>query len=324
MKQMLIDEKKYKEIMQTTVEPYNQARMKKLWFEREKDCRIHCGYYQSDSPQGIVLISHGFTETIEKYQENIYYFLKNNYSVFMPEHCGHGFSYRFVQDPSLVHVEGTGRYVKDLLYIARKIKKEHPDLPLYLFSHSMGGGIAAVAAGKAPGLFEKVILSSPMIQPFTGGIPWKAAVSAAAVMCAAGKGNTYILGGKPYEDIRDFANSCSTSEARYDYYQDKRKDQVQLQTCCASYGWLRWADILYQYLMKEAWKHIEGPLLFIQAELDTVVSNEEQQRFIEYLKGNTLCRLEFVQIEGAKHEIFNGSNDVLETYWETVFGFLNK
>lgn len=71
------------------------------------------------------LISHGFTETSEKYKELIYYFLRGGYHVYIPEHCGHGHSYRLVEDPSLVHVDCYKRYVADLLFVARTAKKEH-------------------------------------------------------------------------------------------------------------------------------------------------------------------------------------------------------
>ena len=44
-------------------------------------------------------------------------------------------------------------------------------MKIYLYGHSMGGGIAAAVAARAPEMFEKVILSSPMIRPLTGGVP---------------------------------------------------------------------------------------------------------------------------------------------------------
>ena len=40
----------------------------------------------------------------------IYYFLKAGYYVYMPEHMGHGQSYRLTSDPSLVHIDTWKRY----------------------------------------------------------------------------------------------------------------------------------------------------------------------------------------------------------------------
>ena len=81
--------------------------------------------------------------------------------MYIPEHCGHGRSYRLVEEPSLVHVDSYKRYVADLLFVARTAKKEHKNLKLYLFGHSMGGGIAAAAVAAKPKLFERLVLSSP-------------------------------------------------------------------------------------------------------------------------------------------------------------------
>lgn len=61
--------------------------------------------YLSDAPKGVVVISHGFTESAAKYDEVAYYFLKEGYHVYIPEHCGHGRSYRLTADPFLVHID---------------------------------------------------------------------------------------------------------------------------------------------------------------------------------------------------------------------------
>lgn len=50
-----------------------------------------------------------------------------------------------MDDPSLVYVDSYHRYVEDLLFVARKQKAEACGLPLVLYSHSMGGGIAAAS-----------------------------------------------------------------------------------------------------------------------------------------------------------------------------------
>ena len=57
--------------------------------------------------------------TGKKYKEIVYYFIKEHFHVYLPEHCGHGKSYRLVEDPSLVYVDSYHRYVEDLLFVAR-------------------------------------------------------------------------------------------------------------------------------------------------------------------------------------------------------------
>jgi lysophospholipase len=142
MRTRVLQEKNYAERMQNGVEPYLAAHAEEFYWERESGHPIHVLRYRAFRPRGVVVISHGFTENAEKYKEIVYYFIKEHFHVYLPEHCGHGKSYRLVEDPSLVYVDSYHRYVEDLLFVARKAKAEACGLPLVLYSHSMGGGIA--------------------------------------------------------------------------------------------------------------------------------------------------------------------------------------
>ena len=164
--------------------------------------------------------------------------------MYIPEHCGHGRSYRLVEDPSLVHVDSYKRYVADLLFVARTAKKEHKNLKLYLFGHSMGGGIAAAAVAAKPKLFERLVLSSPMIRPLSGKVPWHDARTIATAFCKAGQAKRYVAGQKPYSGPRRFENSSSTSRVRYEYYRAKKEKEPLFQMNAASYGWLHAAACL--------------------------------------------------------------------------------
>ena len=75
--------------------------------------KIHVQRYPARKPKGVIIISHGFTEAAPKYDEMIYYFLKAGYHVYMPEHMGHGQSYRLTADSSLVHIDTWKRYVRE-------------------------------------------------------------------------------------------------------------------------------------------------------------------------------------------------------------------
>ena len=87
----IIHEKEYTEKMRTTVLPYLSARCRDTWIPciqgKEKEKRIHVKRYLADQPQGVVVISHGFSESARKYQEIIYYVLREGYHVYIPEHC---------------------------------------------------------------------------------------------------------------------------------------------------------------------------------------------------------------------------------------------
>lgn len=155
MERLILSEQGYREQMENVVEPYLDIRKSVLWPEREEGKKIYCERYLADSPKGVVMISHGFTETAEKYKEVIYYFVKKQYHVYLPEYCGHGRSYRLIPESSLVHVDDYQRYVDDFLYVAKMATKENLGLPVFLYGHSMGGGLAAAEAAQEPGTFQE-------------------------------------------------------------------------------------------------------------------------------------------------------------------------
>ena len=106
-----------------SAEPYLAKRRKDLFFpvqqketgkerlfpvqqnETEKAPKLHVVRYTADQPKGVLVISHGFTESAPKYEELAFYFLQAGYHVYLPEHMGHGNSYRMTEDLSLVYVD---------------------------------------------------------------------------------------------------------------------------------------------------------------------------------------------------------------------------
>ncbi len=320
---MIIPEAAYRSTMQEQVEPYLQARRSSTLLYR--DGELYCDSYRADDPCGAVLISHGFMETADKYYELIYYFLRAGYHVCVPEHCGHGRSYRMVpgEDLSLVHVDTYERYVEDLHTVADYAAALWPELPLYLFAHSMGGGIGAALAAEYPDLFAGVILNAPMIRPDTNGVPWGIAKALCRFFCAIGKERDYVMGHHPYTGHEKFENSAAACRERFDYYQEKREANPLFQMSAVSYQWLRQAVRLHEYLIGPAIDRIRAPVLLLQAEEETFVSNAQEEVFIQRLVARhgsgsaTLCR-----IPASHHEIFLSESAVLEGYWQEILSFL--
>lgn len=312
--------------MEDTVRPALEARGETLWLEREPGRKIYCLHYRSDCSRGVVVISHGFTESAEKFQEPAYYFVSMGYDVFVPDHCGHGHSYRLTEDLSLVHVDSYMRYVSDLLFVAELAQASQPELPLYLYGHSMGGGIAAAAAAAEPRRFQKIILTSPMIRPATAGIPWPVARAVTDLCCLFGKTEDYVMGQHAYTQLEQFEHSASLSEERFNWHRDIRHPEPLYHTNGASYGWLREAIRLSGWLQKEAWRRIEAPVLLFQAERETFVINREQERFVEKLNsGGAVCpAARLVRVPNSKHEIYNSRTEAQEPYWREIFAFLEE
>ncbi|MCC8137203.1 MAG: alpha/beta hydrolase [Clostridiales bacterium] len=320
-------EENYNRFIEEHVLPYILPRREERYLNREPERPIYCAFYTADGPdthapeavRGIILISHGFTETADKYFEVIYYFLKAGYHVCIPEHCGHGRSYRLVgEDLSLVYTDSWQRYVDDLSFIAKSAKSrwsQEPQLPLFLFAHSMGGGIGAALAAQEPQLFRRILLSSPMIRPCTGSVPWPAAKLIVNVMCRLGREKSYVIGQHGYNGKETFEECFATSRSRWAWYKAKTDAEPLYQTYAASYGWLREAIRLNRFLIKDAWKQITAPVLLIQAADENVVSKKQQELFVRKLDAR------LVRIPGAKHEIFRSDDKTVERYIQGCLKF---
>ena len=358
---ILIHEDHFTADMKTQAEPYLAARRKELTLFREEGHPIHCVRYSpnglfgaaqapcaessaqgsAEGPardslrggsasapsactavRGVIVMSHGFTETTEKYRELICYFLRCGFAVSIHDHCGHGRSYRLSEDASRVHIDTWERYRDDLLCAAHAARDEYPSLPLYLFGHSMGGGIAAAAAAAEPSLFAKVILSSPMIRPTSGGVPWFATRFICAFFCAIGREQSYAPGQGPYRPGERFEDSAASSEPRFQYYKELRDADPALRMGGATYGWMNASVKLSTFLLKEGWQAISCPVLLLQADHDDFVMNAQQGEFMEKLRGvSASSRL--VHLSGTKHELFNSRDDILAEYLALLLDFLN-
>lgn len=319
----IIREKEYDTVMKEMVEPYLKKHGKSGYISSYDGIgKIHVMRYLTENPKGVIVICHGYTESASKYDELVYYFLQAGYHVYLPEHCGHGLSYRLTKDPSLVHIDNWKRYVRDFLYVCEYIRKKHPDLPLNLFAHSMGGAIGGIAAAWKPEWFCRVILNSPMIRPRTANIPWVISASVSGVQCLLGKGEAYVPGQHPYDASETFETSASTSRPRFERFNNLRKSHKYMQICAASYGWLFASVEMSWYLKGIAWKMYRVPMLLIQAEQDDYVWGNEICRFARRIQRYEGASCEFLYLPGTKHETYSCDDKIMQYYVNKVLTFL--
>ena len=72
------------------VEPYLKQCQKYAYFHSYDGAAIFYQQYLAAGADTCIVISHGFSEFAEKYNEVIYYFLQHGCSVYILEHRGHG------------------------------------------------------------------------------------------------------------------------------------------------------------------------------------------------------------------------------------------
>ena len=312
-----ITEDDFSRQMADVVEPYLTARRETGLDERVQGQPVYFEHYRCDAPKGVIVISHGFTESITKFTEGIYYMLQAGFEVWGLDHRGHGRSYRANSNLLVVHAERFEDYVEDLRHLVEaRVKPAAKGLPLYLFCHSMGGCVGAWMIEEYPALFQKAVLSSPMLGLSFGKIPLPLAY---AFACLKGRGEK---GKEPLSPVTEYpketyADSASNSEPRFDWYIAKKLADRRLQTCAASAAWGREAIRACRVVSDpRRIARIQVPVLLFQAGRDTFVVDAAQDAFAAKAPS---CEL--VKLPELRHELYFSKDADLQAYWEKVFTF---
>lgn len=111
-------------------------------------------------PMGIVQISHGLTDHIDRYDRFARFLCENGYVVCGNDHLGHGKEAAKNGKLGDFGARDTDiRMVDDMNVLANIMKKKYPDFPYYLLGHSMGSFLARLYAAQFGDGLSGLILS---------------------------------------------------------------------------------------------------------------------------------------------------------------------
>ena len=271
---------------------------------------IHYAIFSHKSHTQCIVISQGRSETYLKYKEMAYDLYANGYNVAMIDHRGQGLSHRELNDPHKGYVSDFNKYVKDMAYWIDEVVKPKCSDELFLLGHSMGSNIGILYMQQYPDTFSAAAFSAPMIAVNSGSIPeWVGR----PLVSASHFGDTlindessYFFGHGPYENKVFEGNSLMSSKVRFNIFADLYNNTPSIQLGGVTLGWLNAAikaeELIFQNITK-----LKTPILVLQAENDTVVSNERQDKFCAELNqlNKPLCPAgKPLVIKSALHELF--------------------
>ena len=313
----------YARTMEETAVPFLAQRCREGWSRTHAgDGQLYYRQYTSDGDRGTIVLLHGFSEGIDKFRETVYYFLQSGFHVWLLQQRGHGRSVRSTDDISVVNIADFRELIQDVHTFVSEIVKKSPltdPEKLYLFGHSMGGGVSACYLEAWPEDFKKAVLSSPMLEITSAPIPLPLAKVFANLMIAAGKGASGMPGAKPFSPEPDFENSCGNSPERYAYWFEQMKAEPKYQMCIPSIAASLQFFRLTQFARQEKMcRKVRAQVLLMQAGKDNMVLPGGQEAFIRQIGG--LGRI--VRFPEAKHEIFMSTDEILERYWKEILDFL--
>lgn len=89
--------------------------------------------------KGVLQIAHGMAETAARYERFANYLTNKGFIVYINDHRGHGKTAKELENVGyLAEKDGFKWLVEDMHTLTEIIKKENPNLPVFLLGHSMG------------------------------------------------------------------------------------------------------------------------------------------------------------------------------------------
>lgn len=279
--------------------------------------KIYYEYFLAENSKGSVVIVHGLSEFTQKFYEMIYYTLQQGYNVFVYDQRCHGLSDRLTEKPTLLHVDDFEDYVKDLSQFVDEIVLKTEDKPLYLYSHSMGGAVAALYLSKCSHKIQKAVLSAPMFEPIVKQVPVPIARMGVAVGSVFyGKKTQFPLSDEFKSDVQ-FNPAYGTSRARFEHYMTLRREHAEFQSSPMSFGWVNGSlTVGKKILRRKTLRGISTPILLISAERDTMVNNAPQHKFAKRYAG---CEL--VTMAGETHALLASDVATMTRMMDLTFSF---
>ena len=226
-------------------------------------------------PRYVALIAHGYGEHAVRYAHVADHLVRHGASVYAPDHLGHGRS-----EGERALVERVDDMVGDLDAVARKARDDHPDLPVVLIGHSMGGIVATRFAQLHPHRLAALVLSGPAI----GG---SGAIAA-------------LLTVDPIPDLPIDPSMLS---------RDPEVGRAYAEDALVWHGPFRRATL--EAMVSAVGAIADGPsldrlpILWLHGEDDALVPLADTRPAVERLGGE---RLECIIYQGARHEVLNETN----------------
>ena len=276
-----------------------------------------CHWIKSDKEtKGTILLQQGHNEFIEKYYETIKEFLDKNYSVIAFDWRGQGLSERTTSFTERAFIKSFIRHDQDLKYILEKVVNKYFQKPIIGIGHSMGGCLMLSAFYNHPEIFEKGILSAPML----GFKNEKFLRTASSIMNLFKKDHDYLIGSKPNMGIETpfEINDLTSDISRYERALKLVRKKPELRLWGITNSFAKAVNARFKIIRQKGWAEtIDTKILIINSLNDRVVDANKTIIMSKRLKNNKL-----ISFQECEHEVFMEKDIHRKKMWEEIDYFL--
>jgi len=143
----------------------------------ERGARIFWRSWVPTDARAVVVIAHGGAEHGGRYRHVVERLVPDGFAVYAIDHRGHGRS-----DGRRAQIGRMAYVVADLDRLVSRANEEHPQLPLFLLGHSVGGLIALAYALEHADQLTGLVLSGPVAAVEAAPIHLRLIAKAASVL----------------------------------------------------------------------------------------------------------------------------------------------
>lgn len=284
--------------------PYMLNQYQRGQFIGQEGIKINYYFLENPGAEGVLIISPGQSESSLKYAEFLYDLKDLNYSIYIIDHRGQGYSGRMLPDAIKSHVSKFSDYVDDFSYFVNDIVRPKGYEKSFIIAHSMGGAIASGYLAHYSKEVTGVILLAPMLQIDTGFFNNSSSYTIAQLLRLAGQSENYAPTQQPYNSKAAFKdNEVTSSRHRYKMRQSLYNDEryTDLRVGGTTVKWLKEA-LEYTQNLRTTKNLYQIPTLLFQAGKDQKVLSRGQNDACERLSPK-MCKVVRNGYEESQHEI---------------------
>lgn len=270
--------------------------------------------------KGTVCLIQGRTEYIEKYYEVISDFRGRGFAVLAFDFRGQGGSDRLLQQAVRGHVDTFSDYVSDLETVMSEVLLPECPAPFYAVGHSMGGAVMLHSLQKGRLVFDRIVLSAPMVALVRKRPKPKTVAKIAKLLNGFGLGERSVpfSGQKNFETSDISKNVLTSDQTRFQKSVRLIEKAPFLKVGKPTIGWLHAAN-----LAMEAFEDIEfgdnnrTPVLVVACGNDEVVSLAAIEKLAHSMRS-----LWHIVVPGSRHEIMQERDLFRDQFWAAFDAFI--
>lgn len=318
----MIDYKKYKKAEIIELDEYQSPENGKFFYISSfDDLEIRVGVWENIKKQGkikgTIVLQQGHNEFIEKYFEVIEKFLSMQFNVICFDWRGQGLSQKTIDDPHKQYIDDFSIHNRDLKYVLDNVVYENFIGPYIGIGHSMGGCIMLNSLKANSKLFEKVILSAPML----GFRNERFLMPFIKLMFLFGNKKNYLIGSKPNmgKETPFEENDLTSDRKRYSRTLELVRKKPNIRLWGITNGWAETVRKTLLSMRKEGWaEDIQTSILLVNNLKDKVVNPQHINEMSKRLKNAKLINFPL-----CEHEIFMEKDIYQNQLWHEIDNFLN-